>query len=285
MSTEQKRVFISQSSELSIKCRCTLLDLPRSVHYYKPQENLEETEWMNLIADIYAQRPSDGYRKITAKLRNKGHIINDKKVRRLMKIMGLRSILPKPRTTIPNKENPIYPFLLKGVVFTYANQAWGVDITYLRLSSGMVYLFALIDLYSRYIVGWRVSVTMESSHGIEAFRDGLKLGIPEICNADQGKQFTSEGWIFELTSYGVKISHVGVGRCIDNVFIERFWWTLKYEDIHLSSYETVSELRAGIGAFIRYYNEERPHQALKYKTPYEIYFGKKSKAVTHRCVG
>lgn len=275
MSGEQKRALISPSSKLSIKCQCELLELPRSVHYYKPHQSLEETNWMNLIGDIYASRPSDGYRKIAAKLKNKGHIINDKKVRRLMKQMGLRSILPKPRTTIVNKENSVYPFLLKGVILTYANQAWGVDITYLRLSSGMVYLFALIDLYSRYIVGWRVSVTMEASHGIEALRDGLKLGIPGICNADQGAQFTSEGWILELTLHGIQISHVGVGRCIDNVFIERFWWTIKYEDIHLSSYETVTELREGIGAFILYYNEKRPHQALKYKTPFEVYFGRK----------
>ena len=275
MSGEQKRALISPSSELSIKCQCELLELPRSVHYYKPQKSLEETNWMNLIADIYAGRPSDGYRKIAAKLKNKGYIINDKKVRRLMKHMGLRSVLPKPRTTIVNKENAVYPFLLKGVILTYANQAWGVDITYIWLSSGMVYLFALIDLYSRYIVGWRVSVTMEASHGIEALRDRLKLGIPGICNADQGTQFTSEGWILELTLHGVQVSHVGVGRCIDNVFIERFWWTIKYEDIHLSSYETVTELRKGIGAFIRYYNEERPHQALKYKTPFEVYFGRK----------
>jgi len=129
MSIDQKRALISQASKLSIKCQCALLELPRSVHYYKAQEAVEETEWMNLIADIYAQRPSDGYRKITAKLRNKGYVINDKKVRRLMRAMGLKSILPKPRTTISNKENPVYPFLLKSIIFTHANQAWGVDIT------------------------------------------------------------------------------------------------------------------------------------------------------------
>ena len=139
----------------------------------------------------------------------------------------------------------------------------------------MVYLFALIDLYSRYIVGWRLAITMEATHALEAFRDGLKWGIPELCNADQGAQFTSEGWIICLSSYGVLISHVGVGRCIDNIRIERFWWTLKYEDVHLSNYETVPAARVGIGNFIKYYNEERPHQALGYKTPSEMYFGPK----------
>ena len=140
----------------------------------------------------------------------------------------------------------------------------------------MVYLFALVDWHSRYIVGWKLAVTMETEHGIEAFREGLKIGCPEICNADQGAQFTSEAWVLELTSRGTQISHTGVGRCLDNVQIERFWWTIKYEDIHLKSYETVAEARAGIAAFIKYYNEERPHQALKYKTPYEVYFNRRS---------
>lgn len=142
---------------------------------------------------------------------------------------------------------------------------------------GIVYLFALVDWYSQYIVGWKLAVTMEAEHGIEAFREGLKMGekSPEICNADQGAQFTSEAWVIELTANGTQISHTGVGRCLDNVHIERFWWTIKYEDIHLKSYETVAEARAGIAAFIKYYNEERPHQALKYKTPYEVYFSRK----------
>jgi putative transposase len=231
---------------------------------------------MNLIVDIHARRPAYGYRKITVVLKKKGRSINTKKVRRLMKIMGICSMLPKPRTSIPNRESAVYPYLLKGLSIDRPNQVWGVDITYIRLPVGMVYLFALIDWKSRYIVGWHLGVTMEACHAIKALEDGLKIASPEICNADQGAQFTSEPWVACLASHGINVSHTGVGRCIDNVRIERFWWTIKFEDIHLSSYETVEELRAGIAEFIKYYNEERPHQALKYETPHDVYFGQTS---------
>lgn len=275
MSVDQKRSLISQSSKLSIKCQCSLLGLSRSSQYYRPHAPEDETEWMNLIADIHARRPQYGYRKVMVALKERGQIINSKKVKRLMKQMGLRSILPKPRTSIPNKQSPVHPYLLKDLKITHTNQVWGVDITYLRLPVGMAYLFALIDLHSRYIVGWKLGVTMEAEHALEAFKDSLKWGTPEICNADQGAQFTSESWVTCMNSNGVRISHVGVGRCLDNVRIERFWWTIKYEDIHLKSYENVSEARVGIADFIKFYNEERPHQALGYKTPFEMYFGKK----------
>jgi putative transposase len=227
---------------------------------------------MNLIADIYGKYPHYGYRKVTVTLSTKGYLVNSKRVKRLMRLMGLRSLLPKPRTSIPKKLSPVHPYLLKDIKITHPNQAWGIDITYIRLPVGMVYLFALIDMHSRYIVGWRLAVTMESCHALAAFADGLTQGKPEICNADQGAQFTGESWISFLTLHGIQISHIGVGRCIDNVRIERFWWTLKYEDVHLRSYENVPELRTGIAAFIKYYNTQRPHQALKYKTPQAIYF-------------
>ncbi len=180
MSVNQKRSLVSQSSKLSIKCKCGLLGLPRSTQYYKPHTPEDETEWMNLIADIHARRPQYGYRKVRAALRDKGHVINGKKVKRLMKQMGLFSILPKPRTSIPNKQSSVFPYLLKDLKITHANQVWGVDITYVRLPVGMVYLFALIDWYSRYIVGWKLAVTMEGEHALEAFREGLKLDSPEI---------------------------------------------------------------------------------------------------------
>lgn len=275
MSVEQKRALISPKIPLSIRRQCVLLGLARSTIYYSSRA-LDETEWMNLIADIHGKRPAYGYRKVVVKLKEQGYTINGKKVKRLMKQMELRSLLPKPRTSIPNKESAVHPYLLKDLRITHANQAWGVDITYIRLPIGMVYLFALIDWHSRYIVGWKLAVTMEAEHGIAAFRDGLEIGSPDICNADQGTQFTSRAWVVELTSHGVQISHTGVGRCIDNVRIERFWWTIKWEDIHLSSYETVSDAKRGIAKFIKYYNEERPHQALQYKTPHEVYFGRKA---------
>lgn len=272
---EQKRALVSPKITLSLRRQCTLLGLARSTSYYNFKVP-NETDWLNLIADIHGKRPAYGYRKVTVSLKKKGYMINGKKVQRLMKQMGLRSLLPKPCTSISSKESPVHPYLLKDLKITHANQAWGVDITYIRLPVGMVYLFALIDLHSRYIVGWKLAVTMEADHAIEAFKDGLKIGCPEIGNSDQGSQFTGEKWVECLTLHNVKVSHTGVGRCIDNVRIERFWWTLKYEDIHISSYETVAEARAGIAKFIKYYNAERPHQALKYKTPFDLYFGQKS---------
>jgi putative transposase len=274
MSTDQKRALISPVVKLSKRRQCDLLGLPRSSMYYKPYEAPEETNWEKLISEIHAKWPQYGYRKMTVWLKNNGYRINGKKVRRLMKKQGLRSILPSPRTSIPNREHPVYPYLFKDVKITHVNQAWGTDITYIHLPKGTVYLFCLIDWFSRYIVGWKLAVTMEAGHAVEAFEEGLKKGNPEACNADQGSQYTGEKWVTCLIQHGVQISHTGVGRCIDNVYIERFWWTIKYEDIHLKSYETVEEVRRGIGNFITYYNEERPHQALKYKTPHEVYFGR-----------
>lgn len=275
MSLPQKRALISPKLKIPVIRQCFLLGLSRSSWYYRPYEP-DEKEWMNLIADVYAKWPHYGYRKITVVLKDNHFLINTKKVRRLMKLMGLRSLLPKPRTSIPVSGNKISPPLSKTLILTHANQVWGTDITYLKLPVGFVYLFCLIDWYSRFIVGWKLAVTMEAEHALEAFYNALKNGCPEWCNADQGGQFTGEKWISCLTDHGVFLSHTGVGRCLDNIQIERFWWTLKYEDVYLRSYETVEEARAGIGKFIKYYNEERPHQALSYKTPFEIYFGSKA---------
>lgn len=276
MSIEQKRALISPLPHFSISCQCSLLGLSRSTLYYKDAEDEDETTWMNLIADIHADHPAYGYRKVTYALSVEGYTINGKKVRRLMKQMGIRSVLPKPRTSIPDSENTVRPYLLKDLKITYPNQVWATDITYIRLPVGMVYLFCLIDWFSRFIVGWKLAVTMEAEHAVEAFEMGLKWGCPEIGNADQGAQFTGEKWTTCLDQHGTHISHTGVGRCIDNVRIERFWWTIKYEDIHLKAYETVEEARLGIAKFIKYYNENRPHQALQYKTPFEAYFGRQA---------
>lgn len=274
MSIEQKRALISPSPHLSISYQCSLLGLARSTLYYKDAEDEDETIWMNLIADIHADHPAYGYRKVSYALGVEGYTINGKKVRRLMKQMGIRSVLPKPRTSIPDSENAVRPYLLKDLNITYPNQVWATDITYIRLPVGMVYLFCLIDWFSRFIVGWKLAVTMEAEHAVEAFEMGLKCGCPEIGNADQGAQFTGKKWTTCLEEHGTHISHTGVGRCIDNVRIERFWWTIKYEDVHLKSYETVEEARLGIAKFIKYYNEKRPHQALRYKTPFEVYKGR-----------
>lgn len=190
-----------------------------------------------------------------------------------MKILGIQSVAPKPNTSTPARNNKKFPYLLKGLCIHKSNQVWAVDITYIRLPTGMVYLFALIDWHSRYIVGWTLANTMCAEHAIYTLEKALKYGIPEICNADQGSQFTSDEWIKILTLHGIRISHDGVGRCIDNIRIERFWRTLKYEDVQIKDYANVTEARVGITEFITYYNNERPHQALQYNRPRDVYIG------------
>ena len=193
-----------------------------------------------------------------------------------MQEIGLRAIYPGPRTSLRNREDSVYPYLLRGLKITRPNHVWAVDITYIRLPTGMVYLFALIDWASRFIVGWTLANSMTANHGVETLQKSLIYGIPEICNADQGSQFTGTEWIQILQELNIQISHDGVGRCIDNVRIERFWRTIKYEDIHLKQYQTLKEARIGIGNFINHYNYQRPHQALNYDRPADVYFAKEA---------
>jgi putative transposase len=232
----------------------------------------DDTEISNLIHELYLKFPYYGYRRIAAHLRHEGVMINRKRVNRLMREMGLKAIYPKPRTSIPDSRNSVHPYLLKGLEIKAPNQVWAVDITYIKLPTGMVYLFALIDWHSRFIVGWKLANSMTSEHGIDVFLMAIKHGKPEICNADQGAQFTSAEWLAMLMAHGVLISHDGIGRCIDNVRIERFWRTVKYEDVHLMHYQTLSEAKVGIGKFIAHYNYYRPHQALGYARPADVYF-------------
>jgi putative transposase len=240
--------------------------------YYTVKVSLDETDLCNRIYDVYLEFPYYGYRKITAVLRYEGIAINRKRVQRMMQDMGLRAIYPGPNTSLRNRKDSIYPYLLKGLEITRPNQVWAVDITYIRLPMGMVYLFALIDWASRFIVGWTLANSMTADHGIETLQKALIFGKPEICNADQGAQFTGSEWITLLIELNILISHDGVGRCIDNVYIERFWRTIKYEDIHLKHYQTLKEARQGIEKFINHYNYHRPHQALDYKRPADVYF-------------
>ena len=263
------------SLDLSVSRCCDLLEIPRSTVYYKAQVSLDQTELCNKIYDVYLEFPYYGYRKITAVLRHEGIGINRKRVQRIMKSMGLMAIYPGPRTSLRDKKDSIYPYLLKGLEITCSNQVWAVDITYIRLPTGMVYLFALIDWFSRFIVGWTLANAMTADHGVETLQKALTFGIPDICNADQGAQFTGFDWIALLIKLNIKISHDGVGRCIDNVRIERFWRTIKYEDVHLKQYQTIKEARIGIGEFINHYNYQRPHQALNYERPADIYFAGK----------
>lgn len=250
-----------------------VLGINRAHVYYRSKAKVDDTELLNRINEIYEWKPAYGYRKIWVHLREEGFLVTKKRVHKLMKMLGIQSVAPKPNTSAPAKNNRKFPYLLKGLCIYKPNQVWAVDITYIRLPTGMVYLFALIDWHSRYIVGWTLANTMCAEHAIYALEKALKYGTPEIGNADQGSQFTSEDWIAMLELHGIKISHDGVGRCIDNIRIERFWRTLKYEDVNLKHYANITEARAGIAEFIEYYNNERPHQALQYNRPRNVYFG------------
>lgn len=278
MSVGEKRSLISPNNNRSIQRQCELLSLRRSTYYYDPRESEGDTHCMNEIQDIWKLYPHYGYRKVAFELNERGMKTNHKRVLRLMRLMGLRSILPKPRIDLSeaNKLDPVRPYLLKGITIDRPNQVWATDITYIKLPGGMVYLFALIDWHSRFVVGWKLATTMEACHVIEVLHEAVrKYGKPEIVNSDQGSQFTSEIWITALESYGIKVSHDGVGRCIDNIRIERLWWSIKYEHVHLFMYQTVWELEKGLKEYLEYYNTRRPHQSLKYRTPAHLYVKEK----------
>lgn len=259
--------------DLSVRQQVELLDVPRSTLYYQSVADLEEDHnLMRRIDEIYTQQPFYGYRKITDTLRNEdGLIINHKKVRRLMQEMGLVAIYPKPKTSVANAEHQVYPYRLRGVNITHPNHVWATDITYIRMQQGFVYLVAVIDWYSRYILSWQLSNTMEAEFCLEALNQALKIATPSIFNTDQGAQFTSQAFTGILKNHNINISMNGKGRCVDNMIIERFWRSLKYEDVYIKDYDTVKIARDNIAAYIHFYNHTRPHQALQYVTPAKCY--------------
>jgi putative transposase len=219
----------------------------------------------------HLKRPTFGRRQMTLWLRNQGHEVNEKRVRRLMKLMGLEAIYCKPRTTLRNKQHKIYPYLLRGVEITRPNQVWSTDITYIPMEKGFMYLVAVIDWYSRHVLSWQVSNTLEGSFCIECLEEALSQAQPEIFNTDQGSQFTSATYTAILISAGIRISMDGRGRALDNAFIERLWWTVKYEEIYLKDYATVDDLISGLSEFFDFYSYERPHQSLNGRTPWSVY--------------
>lgn len=228
---------------------------------------------MRLIDEQYTKRPFYGVEKMTGWLRDdKGELVNRKRVRRLMRLMGIEAIYPKPRLSQANDEHRIYPYLLRDVKIERPNQVWSTDITYLRLLGGFVYLVAIIDWYSRYILSWQISNTMEVNFCLTSLEDALLIGRPEIFNSDQGSQFTSREFTGRLERAGIQISMDGRGRVFDNIFVERFWRTLKYEDIYIKAYENVLALLTGVGAYLDFYNGERRHQSLGNQTPSSVYF-------------
>lgn len=274
-SREWRRQLIETApQELSLRRCCELLGLNRSTLYYKEKPaDIDDIDLLNAMRDVWERLPFYGYRRITKELRAKGIKVNRKRVQRLMAWGGIQAIYPGPNTSKRNKLHAVHPYLLRDLEITRTNQAWMVDITYLRMPNGFMYLVALIDVYSRYVVGWSLSNTLETDFCIDALKQGFTMAIPEIVNSDQGCQFTSETWINFLRDRGIKISMTGKGRCIDNVYIERFWRSFKREEFYLNEYKSVRALKKAIGAYIEFYNQRRWHQSLNYKTPAEVYFG------------
>ena len=259
---------------LTIKRQCSLVGLARSTYYYRPIENKEDEGYKRLIFEEYLKCPFYGYRKITEALRKQGHIINRKRVLRLMREIGIKAIYPKPNLSKPAPNHTIYPYLLNGLIIDHPDQVWATDITHLKISGGFIYLAAIIDLYSRKVLSWRISNTMDVGFCLDAFDEACERhGKPEIFNSDQGSQFTSEVFTQRLKDKEIRISMDGKGRAKDNIYIERLWRSLKYEDIYIREYETVTDCIEGVKKYFEFYNAERFHQSLEYKTPDEIYFG------------
>jgi putative transposase len=257
---------------LSVLRQCDLIGLPRSSLYYRAQgEDAYNQQLMRRIDQQYTATPFYGVRRMAVVLRRDGHAVNDKRVRRLMRVMGLETIYPRPRTSLKNQAHPVYPYLLKGMKIDRPDQVWATDITYIPLQRGWVYVVAVMDWFSRYVLAWEMSITLDSSFCLETLKRALGLGTPQIFNSDQGSQFTSEAFTGVLKGAGVRISMDGVRRAYDNIFVERLWRSLKHEEVYLRDYGAPLEARRGIGEWFEFYNGVRPHQALDYRTPAEVY--------------
>ena len=263
------------NQQLSISRQCTMMNVSRSSYYYRPTPiNPEELELMRKIDELYLQDPSSGSRSIRRQFRRQGICVNRKRIQRLMRLMGIEAVYPKPRTSRPHSEHRIYPYLLRDLTINRPKQVWSADITYIPMARGFMYLVAIMDWHSRKILSWRVSNTMEPAFCIDALEEALsRYGTPEIFNTDQGAQFTSNAFTQVLKDNHVAISMDGRGRCQDNIFIERLWWTLKHQYIYLHSFDTGKALRCGLAWWTQYYNQERGHSSLDDRTPDEVYYG------------
>ena len=270
----ERRATIHTAHELSKTRRCELLDVARSTAYYCPEPVSEEDlALMRLIDEIHLRLPFYGSRRIRDELEDCGHTVNRKRIQRLMRQMGLRALYPRQRTSQPGKGHKIYPYLLRDLSIEHANHVWATDICYIPMAKGFMYLVAIMDWHSRRVLSWRVSNTLDTDFCIEALEEALqRFGAPEIFNTDQGTQFTSEAFTGVLKSHDIDISMDGKGRWVDNVFVERLWRSVKYEDVYLHAYETPTELRAGLARYFTFYNTRRRHSALDRRTPDAVYF-------------
>lgn len=267
--------MIDPSNRLPVTRQCELLELNRSAFYYRASPvSSGDLELMRRIDEMHLERPFYGSRRIRDWLQDEGHDVNRKRVQRLMRLTGIMAVYPKPRTSRPGKGHKIYPYLLRGMTVHRPNQAWAADISYLPMARGFLYLVAIIDWHSRKVLAWRVSNTLDSDFCVEALEEALRhYGAPEIFNTDQGAQFTSYAFTDVLKDAGVAISMDGKGRWVDNVFIERLWRSVKYEEVYLHAYESVASARAGLDRYFRFYNAERRHQSLNRQTPDQVYTG------------
>ena len=273
MSVAQRRGMVDRERlSLSIAWQCALLGVAHSSLYYRPKEaSGEDLALMRAMDRQCLDTPCYGSRRMKVWLAREGRCVSRKRVQRLMRIMGLPAIYRSPRTSPPARR--VYPYLLRNAKITRPNQAWAADITYLPMARGFLYLVAIMDWHSRYVVASRLSNTLEADCCVDALQEALAQGQPEICNTDQGSQFTSLEFTQALQEHGVKISRDGKGRYTDNIFVERLWRTLKYEEVYLKAYANATEARREVGAYFRFYNDQRPHQALGYRTPAEVFHG------------
>jgi len=266
--------MIDRGAKLSVTRQAELLDLSRSSVYYSPRPISErDLGLMRRIDELHLEAPFYGARKLAEQLRREGHEVGRRHVRTLMQRMGIEALYRKPRTSIPARGAAVYPYLLEGVVIDRPNQVWSSDLTYLPMAHGFMYLVAILDVASRKVLAWRLSNTMTTESCVEALEEAMsKFGRPEIFNTDQGSQFTSEAWTAPLKAAGVSISMDGKGRWIDNVFIERLWRTVKYEEVYLRAYANGTEARHSLSRYFSFYNQRRLHENLDYATPDEVYF-------------
>jgi putative transposase len=274
MSAPARRAKVERSgAELSVRRQCALLNVARSgVYRPRPEASADDLALMRRIDELYLEKPFYGSRRMTFDLNEEGRGVNRKRVQRLMRLMGLEGLVPRPGTSKAARGNKIYPYLLRGVTITEPNHVWASDITYIPMASGFLYLVAIIDWASRAVLAWRLSNTMDSAFCIEALEEALqRYGKPRIFNTDQGAQFTSAAFTGKLEAAGIAISMDGRGRFMDNIFIERLWRSIKYEEVHLKAYADGREARAGIGRWIDFYNHRRPHQAMNNQQPMNVW--------------
>jgi putative transposase len=262
---------------LSVRRQCELVGLNRATFYRPPSgETPLNLRLMRLMDEAYTRTPFYGYRKMTVHLNAQGYRVNRKRVARLMRTMGLHAVYPHPRTSVADREHKKYPYLLRGLAITRPNQVWSADITYVPMPTGFMYLVAVMDWFSRFVLAWQLSNTLDGLFCLEVLRLALQQGRPDIFNTDQGVQFTANGFTDELEAAHIRISMDGRGRAFDNIFIERLWRSVKYEDLYINEYPTVPALETGLHTYFQLYNYERPHQSLAYRTPAAIHFARQA---------